>query len=83
MHLTLKREATKPPARNFLEPQAKFDTFIDYFNQERPHQAIGMKYPSEFYTSSPRPYQGIGELEYPFHDKTVTVTTCTRICMGR
>jgi putative transposase len=83
MHLTLKREATKPPARNFLQQQARFDTFIDYFNQERPHQAIGMKYPSELYTTSPRPYQGIGELEYPFHDKTVTVTTCGRICMGR
>jgi putative transposase len=41
-----------------------------------------MKYPGELYAPSPRPYQGIGELEYPFHDKTLTVTSCGRICMG-
>src|SRR5215216_4288765 len=28
MHLTLKKEATKPPAKNFLQQQAKFDEFI-------------------------------------------------------
>jgi transposase InsO family protein len=27
MHLTLKKEATKPPAKNFLQQQAKFDHF--------------------------------------------------------
>jgi putative transposase len=31
---------------------------------------------------SVRPYQGLSELEYPFHDRTLTVTTCGRICMG-
>ena len=41
-----------------------------------------MKYPAELYTRSPRPYQGLGELEYPFHDRTITVTRCGRICMG-
>src|ERR1035438_6947439 len=28
MHLTLKREATKPASRNFLQQQARFDKFI-------------------------------------------------------
>jgi putative transposase len=28
MHLTLKKEATKPPGKNFLQQQAKFDHFI-------------------------------------------------------
>jgi len=83
MHLTLKKEATKPPARNFLQQQSKFDAFIDYFNHQRPHQALDMKYPGELYAPSPRPYLGIGELEYPFHDKTVTVTNCGRICLAR
>jgi putative transposase len=83
MHLTLKKEATKPPAKNFLQQQGKFDEFIEYFNHQRPHQALAMKYPGELYTPSPRPYQGIGELEYPFHDRTITVTACGRICMGR
>jgi putative transposase len=74
MHLTLKKEATKPPGKNFLQQQARFDQFIRIYNQERPHQAIGMRYPSELYKPSPRPYSGLPELRYPFHDMTVTVT---------
>jgi putative transposase len=31
MHLTLKKEATKPAAHNFLQQQAKFDDFIDCY----------------------------------------------------
>ena len=83
MHLTLKKEATKPAAPNFLRQQARFDDFIAYYNQERPHQALSMKYPAELYTRSERPYRGIGDLEYPFHDRTITVTQCGRICFGR
>jgi len=83
MHLTLKKEATKPAAKNLLQQQDKFDNFIDTYNRDRPHQAIGMKYPAELYQKSARPYLGIGELEYPFHDRTITVTSCGRICIGR
>jgi putative transposase len=83
MHLTLKKEATKPAAANFLQQQARFDDFIDYYNQERPHQAIDMKFPAELYTPSERPYRGLDELDYPFHDRTITVTQCGRICFGR
>ncbi len=82
MHLTLKKEATKPAAKNLLQQQGRFDRFIDEYNQERPHQALGMKYPAEIYTPSPRPYRGIGDLRYPFHDRTITVTNCGRICIG-
>ena len=82
MHLTLKREATKPPGRNFLQQQAKFDEFIHVYNQERPHQALGMRYPAELYRPSTRPYTGLPELVYPFHDRTVTVTQCGRLCLG-
>jgi transposase InsO family protein len=59
MHLTLKKEATKPPAKNFLQQQAKFDRFIECYNRERPHQALNMKYPAEIYRASPRPYGGL------------------------
>lgn len=83
MHLTLKKEATKPPGENMLQQQEKFDKFIQEFNTQRPHQAIDMKFPSEVYTPSPRPYKGIQELSYPFHDKTVIVTTCGRICIDK
>ena len=43
MHLTLKKEATKPAAGNFLQQQARFDKFMDVFNNERPHEALDMK----------------------------------------
>ena len=49
MHLTLKKEATKPAAHNFLQQQAKFDDFIECYNHQRPHQALDMKYPGELY----------------------------------
>jgi putative transposase len=80
MHLTLKKEATKPAAPNVLQQQARFDAFIARFNQERPHQALAMKVPADVYARSPRVYRGLDELIYPFHDQTVTVTHCGRLC---
>jgi len=52
MHLTLKKEATKPAASNFLQQQARFDKFIEVFNNERPHEALDMKCPAEVYQPS-------------------------------
>jgi putative transposase len=83
MHLTLKKEATKPAARNFLQQQARFDDFLECYNHERPHQALDMKYPAELYQPSARVYRGLDELDYPFHDRTLTVTQCGRICFGK
>jgi putative transposase len=80
MHLTLKREATKPASPNFLQQQARFEAFVARYNEERPHEALNMRVPADDYVRSPRPYRGIGELEYPFHDWTAIVTTCGRIC---
>jgi putative transposase len=82
MYLTLKREATKPAAANVLQQQARFDAFIDRYNQERPHQALDMKVPADLYARSPRVYRGPDELVYPFHDQTSTVTRCGRICFN-
>ena len=81
MHLTLKQETTKPAGENVLQQQGRFDDFIAYYNDERPHQALDMKLPAERHQPSPRPYKGLPEIDYPFHDKTVTVTTCGRICL--
>lgn len=38
---------------------------------------------AECYRRSTRSYRGLPALDYPFHDKTVTVTTCGRICYER
>lgn len=39
-----------------------------------------MKIPGEIYKPSERIYKGIEPIFYPFHDKTVQVTRCGRIC---
>lgn len=83
MHLTLKRETTKPAGANFLQQQARFDAFVDEFNAERPHEALEMKTPDEIYCASTRSYQGLPDIDYPFHDRDVMVTACGRICMHR
>jgi DNA-binding MarR family transcriptional regulator len=62
---------------------SRFDRFVDRYNQDRPHQALAMKTPAEVYVPSPRPYRGLPELDYPFHDWTATVTYCGRICFKK
>ena len=83
MHLTLKKETTRPPRGNYLQQQARFDAFVSEFNAERPHEALAMKCPAEVYSASPRPYVGLPDLTYPLHDRDVLVTACGRICMHR
>jgi hypothetical protein len=83
LHLTLKKEATRPPGANSLQQQAKFDDFVSEFNRERPHEALNMKCPAEIYTPSLRPYRGLPNLIYPFHDREILVTACGRICLHR
>jgi transposase InsO family protein len=83
MHLTLKKETTRPPGCNSLQQQERFDAFVREFNTERPHEALDMKCPGELYLASPRPYDGLPELIYPFHDREVLVTACGRLCLHR
>jgi transposase InsO family protein len=83
MHLTLKKEATRPPGTNILQQQGTFDSFVEEFNHERPHEALAMKCPADLYTPSNRQYQGLPELEYPLHDREAIVTHCGRLCLHR
>jgi transposase InsO family protein len=83
MHLTLKKETTRPPGSNSLQQQERFDAFVREFNVERPHEALDMKCPGELYLASPRPYEGLPEFIYPFHDREVLVTACGRLCLHR
>ncbi len=83
MHLTLKKEATRPPGGNALQQQQRFDDFVREFNHDRPHEALAMKCPAELYSPSARPYRGLPELSYPFHDREILVTACGRLCLHR
>jgi hypothetical protein len=38
---------------------------------------------ADVYQPSARPYTGLPELAYPFHDRTIQVTCCGRICPHR
>jgi hypothetical protein len=76
MHRTLKRETTRPPRSNLLQQQERFDAFVEEFNVERPHEALGMKRPSEIYVSSSRAYPDpIPEPAYPLHDDAARVSS--------
>ena len=83
MHLTLKKETTRPPGMNALQQQDRFDGFVSEFNQERPHEALAMRTPADLYAPSSRAYEGLPDVEYPFHDRDILVTACGRICMAR
>ncbi len=46
-------------------------------------EALDMKCPAEVYQPSTRPYTGLPDIDYPLHDKTIVVTRCGRICLGK
>lgn len=54
MHRTLKAQTSSPPANNAGEQQARFDSFREHYNKERPHEALGQRPPAEAYAPSPR-----------------------------
>lgn len=59
------------------------DGYPEQLLQMPAYQALDMKRPAEIYTPSPRLYRGLPELAYPFHDTTIQVTCCGRICLHR
>lgn len=68
MHRTLKEETTRPPAANLRRQQEAFDRFRLEFNEDRPHEGLGMKRPAEVYRPSPRAYpEKEPPIEYPGH----------------
>lgn len=68
MHRTLKEATLRPPAADGREQQGRFDAFRAEFNQERPHQALGMKTPGSLYVGSARAMpERVAKPEYPGH----------------
>jgi putative transposase len=71
MHRELKRETTRPAAMDLRAQQLLFNRFIDDYNNERPHEALGQKRPATQFVSSPRPYPSkLPPLVYPAHYET-------------
>jgi len=66
MHRTLKQETAQPAAANRRAQQRAFDRFREEYNEQRPHQALGMQTPALLYELSPRAYPArVPEPEYP------------------
>jgi transposase InsO family protein len=66
MHRTLKAETTRPAGANLLGQQRKFDSFVNEFNFQRPHEALEQRPPSVLYRASDRPYPSkIAPIQYP------------------
>jgi putative transposase len=83
MHRTLKRETTRPAGQNELEQQERFDRFVEEYNQERPHEAIGLKPPATVYTPSERLFPAkVPEPQYPLHDDVLIVKKTGHIYLG-
>ena len=65
----LKQETTRPAGDNFLQQQERFDNFVDTYNFDRPHEALGQQPPGELYEKSPREFpERLPEPSYPTHD---------------
>lgn len=56
MHRTLKEATAKPPHASLRAQQRAFDRFRAYYNDERPHQALGQVPPAAVYRNSNRPF---------------------------
>lgn len=70
-HLTLKKDAASPPRSTWRAQQSAIRRFRGIYNNERPHESLGMKTPSEVYEKSLRRYEGDPEdFEYPCHLET-------------
>ncbi len=65
-HLTLQQETARPPEQNMRAQQQRFDAFRRKFNEQRPHEALQQRTPSEVYAGSRRMFpKRIDEPEYP------------------
>lgn len=76
MHRTLGEDTLRPPARTFAQQQRRFDAFRRVFNEERPHEALGMQPPCAVYGDSPRRFpRKLVEPVYPATHSTRSVRT--------
>jgi putative transposase len=66
MHGVYKAELASPPARTPRGQQRRTNHWTDYYNYERPHEALGQQVPAVFYRKSRRTYRlFMPELTYP------------------
>ncbi len=68
LHRTLKAETTRPPAATCGAQQARFTRWRQFYNEQRPHEALRQRPPASVYWPSPRPFPTrLRTPEYPGH----------------
>ena len=76
MHRTLKAEATRPPKGNLRSQQRRFNQFRAEYNNDRPHEALGLRPPATAYAPARRAMPSkLQPLEYPPHFEQRYVST--------
>jgi transposase InsO family protein len=58
LHRTLKEDTASPPAASLAGQARRFRQFERIYNEERPHEALGMRVPAQVYEASPRLWSG-------------------------
>ena len=76
MHLTMKQEGFVQGST--LKEQNKImEEFIEYYNFERPHEALNQETPGSLYVPSQKVWTGkFNEIEYPDEYKVLLVKSC-------
>lgn len=65
MHKTLKAATVVPPAKTLQDQQRRFDKFVEEYNQERSHESLKRRTPSEFFMASTKSYPAkLAKVEY-------------------
>jgi transposase InsO family protein len=72
-HQTLKNWlAHQPPARSLRQLQTQLDTFRAYYNDVRPHRALGRRTPATAYTARPKATPTAAAFAAPSHYRVRT-----------
>jgi len=82
MHRVLKAETTRPAAATLLQQQERFDRFVEEYNHQRPHEALGQVPPAIVYAPSQRIFVEPREPEYPLHDDERRVASSGHVSLG-
>ena len=64
-HRTLKQAVASPPATTPQMQTRALDEFVNWYNEQRPHEGLGMRCPAQLHTQSPRRFEGVpAEVHY-------------------
>jgi len=74
IHKTLKDHTARPAAKSLSAQQERFNKFRKEYNNDRPHEALQMRVPSDYYSGSSREFPSrLPKVYYPEHMRVRTI----------